>query len=317
MFNKISRLVCASALSLSAFTTTAQADPRTITVRNDEEVPVRMLIDPAYHYCYTFYSREGPPGQVAVIQPGDGYSWEFDRGSCDGKDGIFKVVLTQVRVAGETVERGRIYRPLAQASGESNSKVCFEFDGALGLWKGFCPNQYNAALRETSSGRFELATLGMTRAYTMPDEGEARWEVICSEICDQESISEKSKESSETSFHQEEEEWDVRAKIEKKFSFAKFEVEGGYRKQYVDQITQSISSGERFTDHRKYVFSREDMATYNVQTIWQFVVPVVVNGALTVVRTNYYACTSNARPPTYIPTDPKAIARSCSGGLNG
>jgi len=57
------------------------------------------------------------------------------------------------------------------------------------------------------------------------------------------------------------------------------------------------------------------MRSFNIQAVWQWVVPVTLStGGSKVIRSNYYTCTSGNAEPRYTPLDSEANG-TCNGSL--
>lgn len=273
-------------------------------VANIDEVPIQMTIG-AYNNCYKPDSN-GSHRKVVTIQPNTEYKWTFRHqsgGGCDSTAGEFKLT----------------FDPAPSSDSVERNAVAFWHDGrsAMGTLPTRIPNSYEGRFAG-SGGNYIYYTSGRAKKFRAPS-AKGEWRNVCSGHCNRETTRETKEEKEQSSSMSQEEKTAISVSLEAGVEFgpasASVSTEASSERTVGRTMSQSFMSGETNTDHSNYEYSPDDMTKYNIESVWQWVVPMTLSAQKKIViRSNYYTCTSGRTAPTYSPISDEAVG-TCRGKL--
>jgi hypothetical protein len=274
----------------------------TLWLKNIDSQPVTMTLSTENSNCY-----EGEPGLGRIWQnlaPGAQVKmtlWRVQGHGCDGDQGEFEIVFDP-------------------GVGAANTQhFDFDNDGGLELTeRPPNPNIYPGALVQNGDRVYTYST-HKTEYPSVVGASVGSWKLICQQICNRTLTEQKSKEHNTTTRLSTETTKRIAISLEAGVEMegvgsAKTTVESSEEKKIGREMSESVTNGELNIDTSNYVFSPEQMKSFDIFAIWQWVATTKLSdGEQIMIGSNKFTCTPDAVTPTYYPGSAQDI-KACRGG---
>jgi hypothetical protein len=270
-------------------------------IKNVDAMPVTITLLNDKNNCY---EGDVPLGQIwENLAPGKQVKIRLARvqgHGCDGRQGEFELE----------------FKPGVGVN--TNQHFDFDNSGGLELSSGH-PNQYPGQLSGKSprDGSYTYTTFRQPEITSGRAVG--KWLLLCQQVCNYSAQDARTSSQTTTKTYTDEEKRAIKASLESGLEFkgvgsAKSKIEASYEKTIGHSMSESFERGETFTDTRNYVYTPEQMRTYNVFAMWQWIAETYLsNGEIITVRSPKITCTPDDNPPTYLPGSPEDL-RACRSG---
>jgi hypothetical protein len=295
---RLSAIAPVLAVSLLPSAATAN-DTSTLWLKNIDQSPVTMTLSTENSNCY-----EG--------QPQLGEVWENVAPGAQ-----VKMLLSRVQGHGCNGHQGEFEISFDPGVGVKKIQH-FDFDNGGELELTPRPNTYPGALTKTGDKVFTYTTF-QTAAVTVVGAAVGSWKLICQQICSRTLTEQRTKDHTTSTKLTSEVTTKIAATLEAGVEMegvggVKTSIETSQEKKIGHEMAESFSNGETNIDTSSYEFTPEQMKSFNIFAIWQWVATTKLSdGQQVMLGSNKFTCAPDAATPDYYPGSPKDL-KACRGG---